>query len=628
LAAGGLGVKITIGETREGKKVDFDLDTLIVTRLLIQANSGAGKSYLLRKLMEELFGHIQVIAIDPEGEFATLREKYGFVLVGKGGETPADIRTAADVAEKLLELKASAICDLYEMKSADRHVWVKIFLDAMIDAPKKLWHPLIVIVDEAQLFCPQGGKGGSESVAKESMIDLTTRGRKRGYGAVWATQRLAKVDKDATSSLLNRLIGGTFEDVDVKRALDMLSIPPEHKREISEQLRTLDPGWFYAFGRAVSKTRVLFKTGKVETSHPQPGSAKHAAEPPPPPEKVQALLPKLADLPKIAEEKAQTLADLKKRIRELSGELSQAKKSVGVHHVHALHTVDARLVDRALQNAVRDAVGQTLEVRDQDWMRAVRDYQVGLNKRIVDFASSVAVAVERYPFRQPKHISKLSVDVLKKLPSTEIVPIGTTDVPSRARAHDALSGQTSPVAARERTTPEPSAGEAPDNTNGEGDISRPQMRILEALALFESIDRLPVSKKWTAALSEASHASSSYGNNLGALRSRGLIDYPAPGMIALTEAGRALAPAVDAPTSSDEILERCKKIVSAPQWEILQALVKSYPHARGKVVLAEELGVSPSSSSYANNLGALRSAGMIDYPAQGAAKAADWLFLE
>src|SRR5579883_3355471 len=102
-------MKIEIGKTETGSAIGFDLDTLITTRLLIQANSGAGKSYLLRVLMEQLFGHIQVIAIDPEGEFASLREKYGFVLVGKGGETPADVRSAAVVAERLLELRASAI---------------------------------------------------------------------------------------------------------------------------------------------------------------------------------------------------------------------------------------------------------------------------------------------------------------------------------------------------------------------------------------------------------------------------------------------------------------------------------------------------------------------------------------
>ena len=101
-------MKITIGETG-GKGVGFDLDTLLVTRLLIQANSGAGKSWLLRKLIEQLYGHVQVIVIDPEGEFATLREKYDFVLVGAGGETPADVRSAGLLAEKLLELRASAV---------------------------------------------------------------------------------------------------------------------------------------------------------------------------------------------------------------------------------------------------------------------------------------------------------------------------------------------------------------------------------------------------------------------------------------------------------------------------------------------------------------------------------------
>lgn len=619
-------MKITIGETREGKKVGFDLDTLIVTRLLIQANSGAGKSYLLRKLMEELFGHIQVIAIDPEGEFATLREKFGFVLVGKGGETPADTRTAADVAEKLLELKASAICDLYEMKSAERHVWVKKFLDAMIDAPKKLWHPAIVIVDEAHIFCPE--KGAGESEAKQSMIDLTSRGRKRGFGAVWATQRLAKVDKDATSGLLNRLVGGTFEDVDIKRALDLLSIPPENKREISEQLRTLDPGWFYAFGRAVSKTRVLFKVGKVETSHPQPGSAKHAAEPPPPPEKVQALLPKLADLPKIAEEKAQTVANLKKRIRELSTELATTKKAaLQATQLHRGATTPV-IEDRVLKNAVHDAVRQTLEVRDQDWLRAVRDYQVGLNKRIVDFASGIAAAVERYPFREPKHISKIAVEVLmKKPPSTDIVLSGIKEVPSRVIPQAGISGQPSPVAAREETGPESSLGEdTPAHSNGE--VSRPQMRILAELAMFESLRITPLPKKMLAAASGVSHSSSGYDKNLSTLRTKGMIDYPSPGMIALSDPGRSVAPPIEEPAYPAAMLERCKEVISGPQFRILEELFRAYPDAIDRTTLAEKVGQSETSSGYDKNISTLRSAGMVEYPAQGQVKAANWLFLE
>src|SRR5581483_7523640 len=87
-------------------------------RMLREGGDRPGKrqSWLIRLLAEQLFGKVQVILIDPEGEFASLREKFDYVLVGKGGETPADPRSAALLAHKLLEVKASAVCDLYEMK--------------------------------------------------------------------------------------------------------------------------------------------------------------------------------------------------------------------------------------------------------------------------------------------------------------------------------------------------------------------------------------------------------------------------------------------------------------------------------------------------------------------------------
>lgn len=118
---------ISIGKY-DGRTVKLDVDGLLRGRLLIQGGSGSGKSWLLRRICEEIFGKVQVIIIDPEGEFATLREKFGYVLVGKGGETPADPRSAALVAHKLLELRASAVCDLYEMKPFARHEWVPQFL--------------------------------------------------------------------------------------------------------------------------------------------------------------------------------------------------------------------------------------------------------------------------------------------------------------------------------------------------------------------------------------------------------------------------------------------------------------------------------------------------------------------
>lgn len=305
--------KIVIGTKGEG----FDLDVLLPTRLLIQANSGGGKSYLLRRMVEQLFGKVQVIIIDPEGEFATLREKFDFVLVGKGGETPADPRSAALVAEKLLELNASAVCDIYEMKQSDRHKWVRLFLDALINAPKHLWHPCVIIVDEAHVYAPEKGQGESEAYG--SMIDLATRGRKRGFCAVFATQRLGKLSKNASAELQNVLIGSTFQDIDRKRASETLGVAKSDERKFFDEIKLLEPGNFFALGRAISRDRIAISVSKVETTHPQQG--KYKSTPPPPTDKVRALLPKLGDLPKEAEDKAKTEAEFRKEIADLKRQL-------------------------------------------------------------------------------------------------------------------------------------------------------------------------------------------------------------------------------------------------------------------------------------------------------------------
>lgn len=322
--------RIVIGKSG-ARNVHVDIDILLRTRLLLQANSGGGKSWLLRRIAEQLYGKVPVHIIDPEGEFSTLREKFGFVLIGEGGEAAADIRSAGLVAQRLLELRCPAVIDLYESfrsKPADRRTWVRKYLEALVDAPKSLWQPLVVIVDEAHKFVPQETpKAGSQSEreningCKEAMIALSTVGRKRRFCAVWATQRLAKVDKDASAELLNRLIGPTFEDVDIDRAADMLSVSRDERAEFKKNIRVLEPGNFYAIGRAITKEKVLVNIGEVETTHPDVDSTQYAVSAPPAPDKIKHLLPKLADLPKEAEDKARTESELRKQIDQLEREL-------------------------------------------------------------------------------------------------------------------------------------------------------------------------------------------------------------------------------------------------------------------------------------------------------------------
>jgi len=310
--------KIIIGK-HDDKNVSIDLETLITTRMLVTADSGGGKTFALKRICEQLFGKVPILIIDPEGEFAPLREKFPFALVaGEGGDAPADPRSAGLLAHRALEHRFSLICDIYELKPETRHVFVKNFIEGLIEAPRKWRHPTIVIVDEAHMFCPEGKAGESE--ATSAMKSLCSRGRKRGLVAVFATQRLAELNKGASSMLLNRLVGGTFEGVNQKRAIEVLSITNEEKAAFLHDVKLLEPGMFYALGRAICKERTLVLIGPIETPHGD-AAIKYAVAPPPPPEAIAKLLPKLSDLPKAAEEKAKTEADLKAEIRSLKAQL-------------------------------------------------------------------------------------------------------------------------------------------------------------------------------------------------------------------------------------------------------------------------------------------------------------------
>ena len=60
------------GHRRPRRAIAFDLEELLATRLLVQGNSGSGKSHLLRRLLERSAGQVQQVVIDPEGDFVTL----------------------------------------------------------------------------------------------------------------------------------------------------------------------------------------------------------------------------------------------------------------------------------------------------------------------------------------------------------------------------------------------------------------------------------------------------------------------------------------------------------------------------------------------------------------------------
>ncbi|MFL6723630.1 MAG: FtsK/SpoIIIE domain-containing protein, partial [Sphingomicrobium sp.] len=54
-------VRVDMGVGPSGDPISIDLEELLATRLLVQGNSGSGKSHLLRRLLEKSAGQVQQV---------------------------------------------------------------------------------------------------------------------------------------------------------------------------------------------------------------------------------------------------------------------------------------------------------------------------------------------------------------------------------------------------------------------------------------------------------------------------------------------------------------------------------------------------------------------------------------
>ncbi len=254
-------VGIEIGTTAEGKVAVLDLEELLATRLLVQGNSGSGKSHLLRRLLEQSAPWVQQAVIDPEGDFVTLADRYGHLVIDASSYTETGLLAAA---ERVREHRVSVVLNLdgLEFEAQMRHA--AAFLGGLFNATRDFWYPMLVVVDEAQLFAPAVSGEVAEEARKLSlsaMTNLMCRGRKRGLAGVIATQRLAKLAKNVAAEATNFLMGRTFLDIDMARAADLLGM----ERRQAEMFRDLQTGQFVALGPALSRRPLALRVGSVET---------------------------------------------------------------------------------------------------------------------------------------------------------------------------------------------------------------------------------------------------------------------------------------------------------------------------------------------------------------------------
>lgn len=527
----------------------LDVDALIGSRMLVQANSGGGKSWMLRKLAERLAMHVPIIILDLEGEFATLREKYDVLLVGQGREVPAQVEIAGALALRLLEHRVSAVIDLYELPLQQRRAYVRRFIESLMAAPKRMWSPLAVFVDEAHVLAPETG----ESEATDAVCSLMCQGRKRDFCGILATQRLSKLHKDAAAEANNGLIGRATLDVDLKRAGDALGMG----KSDWPRIRDLEPGEFWAYGPAFNHRGVeKIRCGAVETTH---GRKARDARLPAPSTAMKGTIGELADLAAKAKTEIGDIDAAKARIRELERQV--AAKPVSV--------VDSKEIDKR-DDQIRKVLGE-LERSRAEASRLADELRA-----IAKAASGAAMALSnspriRFSAPQPRQV------VATASPAPKVHTNGTAKVAE-------LDGMT-----------------------------KAQVRILDALAWLKASGQDRPSSKAVGLLSGIDATGGYFSNTIGPLCSSGLVDRQSgtcalteqglslvdvPANVSLDEYHSRVR----------ETLDR----LGGKTLAMFDAIVSNGPGEMSAEAVGAAVGVDHTGGYFSNNIGPLGTLGLID----------------
>ena len=552
------------------------LHALVESRLLIQASSGGGKSYMLRVLAEQVIRHMPVILLDWEGEFASLRERYDLVLAGPGGEAPCDVKSAAMLARSLIELEVSAIVDMSELKMHQRQEYAAVFLKALIELPKKLWpsrqgKAVMVMVDEAHKICPQKDR----SQAASAVIDLQSLGRKRGLCGVLATQRLSKLDKDAAAECNNVLIG-RCSSIDAAKACDMLGMPTSYRHELTRlatgEWRGVGPAFMIDPKQPLDHACDAFRGAVAATTHAKSGVT--LLTPPKPSAKIRKVIPQLEAAQVKTVKEVKDLGEAKKEITQLRRQLTQAKKD----HPEPEPVVETEIDYEAVERAV--------QARDEQWeplLAHARALILESNKRqkmILEYAS-------------------VSLPDVRDLANP-----GMAKGPVLTAAERGRKGRKRvPVPPPKRVPPPPgSAGE---------DVNPSELKILGALAWLASVGIHQPSRP-VAGVMAGYKPGGRFNNLLGSLRAKEHIWYPGDGSVELTQTGLTHAPGHDAPPTLQDLWDAWQSKLNNSQWKLIEVIIEE-GFVKGSLTpqkLAELSGYTIG-GRFNNLLGSLRTLGLV-----------------
>lgn len=578
---------------------------VVTQTVAILAKRRAGKSYAMRRLVEQLFkAGQQVVLVDPKGDQWGVRSAADgkgpglpiVILGGERGDVPLESSGGEVVAKLVVEDRVSALLDLSLFRKSEVATFMTAFLEHLyrLKAREVYRTPVMLVIDEADAIAPQKPQHGEERMLGAAE-DIVRRGGQRGIGCVLVTQRSAVLNKNVLTQaqMLVALRTIAPQDLAAMDAWIQVHGEPAQRKTLMESLPSLPIGdaWFWSpgwpttdgiFKRVHVSPIETFDSGATPAPGVKPVEPKQLAD-----VDLAALTRQMAAT--IARAKADDPRELRRKIVALERDVAAAKAAPP----SAPAEVQTERVE-VLVPAIADDVLERL--------RELIQAGQALSSQIRASTDEIAAGVER--------VVHHARDIRRERP-TQAVPV-TRHNPRRA---------------------EPLATERPGRVvrsavaRGEADdLTGPERRILNALAWMESIGVDQPEQTAVAFLAGYTYGGGAFNNPRGALRSKGLIEYVGDSMV-LTAEGRSLADEPDHALTTAQLHQAVLARLPGPECRLLRPLLEAYPRALTNEALAAAAQYTPNAGAFNNPRGRLRSLGLVEYPQPGSVRARDVLFL-
>jgi hypothetical protein len=613
-------MQLNIGKTLDDKKFTLPLDLVTQTQAIVAAK-GKGKSYLAMVQTEEMLkAGAQIVCLDPTGVWYGLQadgEGKGFPIIVMGGEhgnVPLEPTAGEIIADFIVDTDQSVVLDLSHFESnAAQDRFVTAFAERLYRQKAKKRTPIHLMLDESDSFCPQRPMKGQERMlgAFEAIV---RRGRSRGIGITLITQRPAVLNKNVLmmAELLTCL--GIVGNIDQDAVDDWVKRygTKEQREKFMATLASMpkgrawfwSPAWLECFTQVSVRKKLTFDSSKT----PEAGGAfekpKHVAEP-----NLEKLSKQI--LATVEKAKAEDPRELKRQIVNLTRELNLAKQvsqTKPCNHLEEIRALKAELElsGKALKklHAFKDAISKNAVLLQ----KAVEALQRSANEDLTEYFLSESRKTAERLNRQ----ELMGKAVKQVFAGTDLVPRIRTKAEEKMMQ---LTARNVSVAVANSVL----------NESANSDLKPAQRKIINIIAALERFGISPVTRDTLAIHAGYSAGGGAYQSLVSSLKTPGYIDYVTGGII-LTQVGHAAADATGYIPDTHNLTEFWLRKVGNSKGKLLRVLVDVYPKTLTRAELGERVGEAASGGAFQSKVSALKTLGLITYPAQGEARASSLLF--